>query len=70
MDVVADIAAYPGSADENAAIGEISTGEMVDAVETLVGTYIAKRADAGEPFLATYRRLGPAAFKEALYGAA
>jgi sulfite reductase (NADPH) hemoprotein beta-component len=59
MDVVTDIAAYPGSADENTAIGEISTDEVVDAVE-----------DATEPFLATYRRLGPTPFKEALYGAA
>ncbi len=64
-----------GSGDERASIGEIvgrgfSTAEIVDAVETLVDTYIAKRESASEPFLATYRRLGPAPFKEALYGAA
>ena len=43
---------------------------MVDAVETLVDTYIAKRESASEPFLETYRRLGPTPFKEALYGTA
>ena len=64
-----------GSGDETASIGEIigkgfSTAEVVDAVETVVDTYIAKRESAAEPFLATYRRLGPAPFKEALYGAA
>ena len=56
-------------------IGEIvgrgfSTGEVVDAVETIVETYLTHRESASEPFLAAYRRLGPAPFKEALYGAA
>jgi len=64
-----------GSGDETASIGEIvgkgfSTEEIVDAVETLVETYVAKRENAGESFLQTYRRVGPAPFKEALYGAA
>jgi sulfite reductase (NADPH) hemoprotein beta-component len=64
-----------GSGDETASIGEIigrgfSTDEIVDAVETLVDTYVEKRASVSEPFLQTYRRLGPAPFKEALYGAA
>jgi sulfite reductase (NADPH) hemoprotein beta-component len=64
-----------GSGDERASIGEIvgkgfSTDEIVDAVDTLVETYMAKRASAEEPFLETYRRLGPIPFKEALYGAA
>ena len=50
-----------GSGDERASIGEIigkgfSTAEVVDAVETLVDTYIAKRESANEPFLETYRR--------------
>jgi sulfite reductase (NADPH) hemoprotein beta-component len=62
-----------GSGDENAAIGEIvgkgfSSDAVVDAVETLVDTYLAKRASPEEPFLAAYRRLGSAPFKEALYG--
>ena len=64
-----------GSGDETASIGEIigrgfSTDEIVDAVETIVDTYLAQRETAGEPFLDAYRRLGPAPFKEALYGAA
>ena len=64
-----------GSGDETASIGEIvgrgfSTAEVVDAVETLVDTYIAHRRSPAEPFLDAYRRLGPAPFKEALYGAA
>jgi sulfite reductase (NADPH) hemoprotein beta-component len=64
-----------GSGDETASIGEIvgkgfSTAEVVDAVETIVDTYIAHRQSAAEPFLETYRRTGPAPFKEALYGAA
>jgi sulfite reductase (NADPH) hemoprotein beta-component len=62
-----------GSGDENAAIGEIvgkgfSSEDVVDAVETLVDTYLAKRVSPEEPFLAAYRRLGPEPFKEALYG--
>jgi sulfite reductase (NADPH) hemoprotein beta-component len=62
-----------GSGDENSSIGEIigrgfSTEEIVDAVETLVDTYIAKRENSDETFLAAYRRLGQAPFKEALYG--
>ena len=64
-----------GSGDETASIGEIigkgfSTDEVVDAVETLVDTYLRNREGPAEPFLAAYRRLGPAPFKEALYGAA
>jgi sulfite reductase (NADPH) hemoprotein beta-component len=64
-----------GSGDETASIGEIvgkgfSTAEVVDAVETIVDTYLSHRQSASEPFLDAYRRLGPAPFKEALYGAA
>ena len=63
-----------GSPDETASIGEIvgrgfSTEEIVDAVETVVDTYLGQRADPGETFLAFYRRVGQAPFKEALYGA-
>ena len=39
-------------------------------METLVDTYLAHRDSADEDFLAAYRRLGQAPFKEALYGAA
>ena len=41
---------------------------VTDAIETVVETYLAKRADKAEDFLAAYRRLGAAPFKEALYG--
>jgi sulfite reductase (NADPH) hemoprotein beta-component len=62
-----------GSGDEHASVGEIigrgfSTNEIVDAVETLVDTYIAQRENSDETFPAAYRRLGQAPFKEALYG--
>jgi sulfite reductase (NADPH) hemoprotein beta-component len=61
-----------GSADENAAIGQItgpgfSCERVVDAIDTIVETYRALRRDAGEPFLQTFRRVGMAPFKEALY---
>ena len=61
-----------GSADENAAIGEIvgpgfSSETIVEAVETVVETYMAQRQGPQEDFLAAFRRLGMAPFKEALY---
>jgi sulfite reductase (NADPH) hemoprotein beta-component len=40
---------------------------VVEAIDTIVETYKAQRADAAEPFLATFRRVGMAPFKEALY---
>jgi sulfite reductase (NADPH) hemoprotein beta-component len=63
-----------GSANENAAIGTIigpgfSGDRVVDAVETIVDTYVRGR-DGEEPFLAYYRRVGQKPFKEALYGPA
>ena len=62
-----------GSGDENAALGDIigrgfGPDEIVDAVDTLVNTYLDYRQDRAETFLAAYQRLGPAPFKEALYG--
>ena len=64
-----------GSGDETASVGEIvgpgfSSDAVIDAVETIVDCYLDKRAGPEENFLATYRRLGLAPFKEALYGAA
>ncbi|MFD1251529.1 Sulfite reductase [ferredoxin] [Devosia equisanguinis] len=64
-----------GDATEQAAVGKIiGPGFEADAVpgaiEKLVDFYIANRTSAEEPFLAAYRRLGEAPFKEALYGAA
>ena len=60
-----------GSADENASIGKIlgpgfSGDQITDAVETVVDTYLQVRNE-GEIFIDTYRRLGAAPFKEALY---
>jgi sulfite reductase (NADPH) hemoprotein beta-component len=61
-----------GSGDETASIGQItgpgfSSENVVDAVETIVSTYNALRRDESEDFLAAYRRVGMAPFKEALY---
>jgi sulfite reductase (NADPH) hemoprotein beta-component len=63
-----------GSAGNDAAIGEIvgpavPYDDVVDAVETVVQTYVAYR-EPGEAFLATFRRIGMAPFKDALYAAA
>ncbi|MBJ6132407.1 nitrite/sulfite reductase [Ochrobactrum sp. Q0168] len=62
-----------GSADEHSAIGEItgrgfSSEEVVDAIETVVDTYLALRESPEENFLAAYRRVGMEPFKRALYG--
>ena len=62
-----------GDATENAAIGNILghgfvVEEVPAAIERLVELYISKRESADEPFIAAYRRLGDAPFKEALYG--
>ena len=64
-----------GTADETCAIGDItgrgfSSDKIVDAVETVVDTYLKLRADSEEDFLAAYRRLGMKPFKEALYASA
>jgi len=63
-----------GSAGNDAAIGEIigpavPYDAVVDAVETVVKTYVAQRRP-GEAFLQTYRRIGMAPFKDALYATA
>ncbi len=62
-----------GDATETAAVGEIigpafAADEVVDAIETLVDTYVGLRRD-GERFVDTYRRVGPQPFKETLYAA-
>jgi sulfite reductase (NADPH) hemoprotein beta-component len=61
-----------GSGDETASIGQItgpgfSSETIVEAIDTVVETYKAQRNGADEPFLQTYRRVGMAPFKEALY---
>jgi sulfite reductase (NADPH) hemoprotein beta-component len=63
-----------GSGDEHTSIGEIigrgfAPEDVTDAVETIVDTYLGLRTGPTERFLDAYRRVGPAPFKEALYGA-
>jgi sulfite reductase (NADPH) hemoprotein beta-component len=63
-----------GSATNDAAVGELigpafSYDGVVDAVETIIRTHVAHRV-LGERFVDTYRRIGPAPFKEALYAGA
>jgi len=63
-----------GSAESDASLGAIlgpavSSAAVVDAVETIVDTYLAERR-TGERFLDTYRRVGAEPFKERLYAAA
>lgn len=41
--------------------------EVVNAIDAIVNAYLAHRQD-GERFIETYRRLGQAPFREAIYG--
>ena len=57
-----------GDGTETAAIGEragpgFAYDEIVPAVERLIEAYLDQRLEAGESFLAAYRRLGPEPFK-------
>ena len=61
-----------GSGAEDCSLGTITgpgfdENGIVDAVEKVADLYLAQRNE-GERFLDTYRRLGMAPFKEALYG--
>ena len=61
-----------GSGAQDVSLGQItgpgfSEDGIVDAVEKATGVYLAERQD-GERFLDTYRRIGMAPFKEAIYG--
>ena len=61
-----------GDGTETAVIGEragpgFAYGEIVSAIERLINAYLDIRADEGETFLQTYRRLGLKPFKMALY---
>jgi len=63
-----------GSSAEDAALGDrtgpgFSTEDVVNAMERILNTYVQQREDTEETFLETYRRVGMAPFKEALYGA-
>ncbi len=62
-----------GDATESASVGKIlgpgfEADEVPGAIEKLVDTYIGHRQSPEESFVAAYRRLGEAPFKEALYG--
>ena len=63
-----------GDGSETASIGE-KTGpgfaydEITPAIERIIHAYLEIRQDASETFLQTYRRVGLAPFKSALYGA-
>ncbi|MBV0891451.1 nitrite/sulfite reductase [Paracoccus sp. Z118] len=61
-----------GDHTERAAIGErtgpgFPADRIVPAVERLIDAYLELREGADEPFIDTYRRLGMAPFKAALY---
>ncbi|MFM2043849.1 MAG: sulfite reductase [Pseudomonadota bacterium] len=64
-----------GDAGPKAALAEIAgpgfdQHGIVDAVETVVQTYLSHRSDPAERFIDTLARIGHQPFKEALYGAA
>ena len=61
-----------GDATETAAIGDragpgFAANEIVPAIDRLVTAYLQLRTDKSEAFLQTYRRVGLAPFKTALY---
>ena len=63
-----------GSSDEGASLGDrlgraLPQEEVPAAIEAIVDTYMDIRED-DERFLDTYRRIGMAPFKEAVYGSA
>jgi sulfite reductase (NADPH) hemoprotein beta-component len=63
-----------GDGTEEATVGQrtgpgFSYDEIVPAVERIIEAYLATRMHGDETFLETYRRLGAAPFKDALYGA-
>ncbi|MGA9444736.1 MAG: nitrite/sulfite reductase, partial [Methyloceanibacter sp.] len=62
-----------GSPKDDAAVGSIigpgfRAEKVPEAIGTIVDTYVENRHE-GESFLETWRRVGAAPFKEALYGA-
>jgi sulfite reductase (NADPH) hemoprotein beta-component len=61
-----------GSSDEHASLGDrlgpaLPQAEVPTAIEAIVETYLGHREE-GERFLDTYRRIGMAPFKAAVYG--
>jgi sulfite reductase (NADPH) hemoprotein beta-component len=66
--------ALGGAPGNDASLGKIvgpafPPDKIVDAVETVVKTYLSIRSSEDERFLDCYRRVGIEPFKEALYGA-
>jgi len=64
-----------GSSSDDASIGKIvgpafSSDQIVNAIDTVVETYLKNRSSGAERFIDTYRRVGIDPFKEALYGPA
>ncbi len=64
-----------GSAENDAALGDrtgpsISRADIAGAVEKLIQVYLEQREGEDESFLAAYRRIGMAPFKQKLYGGA
>jgi len=62
-----------GSPKDDAEVGDIlgpsfTADAVPDAIEKIVGTYLDLRRDSSETFVAAYRRVGKAPFREALYG--
>ena len=62
-----------GAGDETASIGQLlgpgfTSEDIVGAVDKLVNTYLDLREKPAETFIEAYRRVGPAPFKESLYG--
>ena len=62
-----------GSPSDDASIGKIvgrafTREQVVGAVQTVLEVYLAGREGTEERFIDYYRRVGPAPFKEALYG--
>ena len=61
-----------GDHTEQAALGKrtgqgFSYEDIIPALERLIQAYLTQRSTDHEPFIDTYRRLGPAPFKTALY---
>jgi sulfite reductase (NADPH) hemoprotein beta-component len=62
-----------GSAENDATLGDrtgpsISRADIAGAVQKLIEVYLEQREHAEESFLAAYRRIGMAPFKQRLYG--
>ena len=61
-----------GSAENDAALGDrtgraVTRDEIAGVIERIIKVYLAQRANEDESFLATYRRVGMAPFKEDIY---